>query len=357
MLKRQNASVCEKHLLENIRSVTNDRQAHTDSTRPNKAWARGWDRFKGQTISFEPIKPFKITWEDVQVWRERMIEAGMKKSSINAYDSALKRAWEFVYCDCPSESNKSVRSVQVAHLGEVGMSNSNPKPIRNSLKTVRDEVQSKTAVGFKLSVCQKSLSLALKHAWAHNQLATPPVCPVDRIILNLASQITGESWRTNWTDVNSYDEYEAHVRLITKAASPRNIAVWELLSFENLIPAMKLNQIDADSELLEDGSNRIQLAKLSFIRRFSGGAQGHQDWSEYMLKDCLRSSLQHNGTYLPTTPESAKTLIRASMRALIVDFLVRWEDTPEAERTMELFKSEMSAFQLSMNSQFGRWFR
>jgi hypothetical protein len=145
--------------------------------------------------------------------------------------------------------------------------------------------------------------------------------------------------------------------LVCSAASSRSVADWEILSFENLIPPVLLNPDDAVSELAYDTEGRIQEAKLSFIRRFSGGIQGHEDWPEQMLKDCLRSSLQHNGTYLSTTPESVKVQVRAAMRSFIIDFLIRWEECEESERTVKRFENEMLAFQKAMNNQFLRWFR
>ena len=355
MSKEQSASSCEKHLVANVRSKTNDRQAHTDSARPHRAWRRGWDRVNGTTVQFYPVKLQKITWEDVRVWRERMLAAGMKQSSINAYDSALKRGWEFVFCDCP-ELNSSKTSQSESNSARNVAVNENVPSLKKILRgNINKSHENRT--GFKLSVCQKSLSLALKHAWAHDQLSTPPVCPVDRIILDLASKATGQSWRTNWTDVNSLEEYEDHLNLISAASGHRKIAEWELLSFERLIPSVFVSASSNHVEIVIDQNVLIQEGKIKFIRRFSGGVQGHEDWPEQMLKDCLRSSLQHNGTYLPLTPESIKVQIRHAMREFIVEFLIRWEEHPEVERTILMFENEMVLFQTFMNEKYSQWFR
>ena len=39
--------------------------------------------------------------------------------------------------------------------------------------------------GIRIAQCQKSLSLYLKYLWCYGLIETPPVCPIDRVILSL----------------------------------------------------------------------------------------------------------------------------------------------------------------------------
>ena len=45
--------------------------------------------------------------------------------------------------------------------------------------------------GFRIAHAQKSLALYLKHLWCRGDLATPPACPVDRLMLTQRKPRTG----------------------------------------------------------------------------------------------------------------------------------------------------------------------
>jgi len=62
--------------------------------------------------------------------------------------------------------------------------------------------------GFRISHAQKSLSVFLKHLWCMNTIATPPQCPVDRIVLWAAGLSDRE---TRWTHVNTIEEHRCMI--------------------------------------------------------------------------------------------------------------------------------------------------
>jgi hypothetical protein len=211
-------------------------------------------------------------------------------------------------------------------------------------------------VGFKLSVCQKSLSLALKHSFAHGLIPMPPICPVDRIILDRASAITGRPWFVNWTEVNDMADYDRHIEHLRSAAGFRSLAAWELISFENLLPRVNFGELDVANELALDEAQRIPQAIDSFLLRF-GVPKGATGGPGAMLKDALRSSLQHNSTYKENAPAFARVQVRQGMRDFIVAFIRRWRKLPADEQTFEVFREAMLKFRHEMNRDFGHWFR
>lgn len=180
---------------------------------------------------------------------------------------------------------------------------------------------------------------------------------MDRIVLNAASSVTGRPWRINWTDVNSIEEYDRHLELLSEAAGFRGLADWELLRFERLIDDAPSWGANVARERRRDRLERIPSAKESFLRRFGVVPPGDHSWPEAMLKDALRSSLQHNPTYLPSTPEHARITIRQAMRRHIVQFLQRWTELPPGQQTVTEFRDAAVAFRDEMNAAYGKWFR
>jgi hypothetical protein len=76
-----------------------------------------------------------------------------------------------------------------------------------------------------------------------------------------------------------------------------------------------------------------------------------------MLRDAVKSSLQHNPTYLPTTPGSVRMEVRRTMRRYIVMFLRRWSAMSGDEQTVAAFKGEVLDFREAMNAEFKAWLR
>jgi hypothetical protein len=91
---------------------------------------------------------------------------------------------------------------------------------------------SKILNGNKLNVgaSQKLLNLLLKYLWCLNEAATPPHCPLDRIIQQ-KGLISNSP--VNWTTLNDMDDYLHIMHKIKQAANEKgqSIAEWELTLF------------------------------------------------------------------------------------------------------------------------------
>lgn len=98
----------------------------------------------------------------------------------------------------------------------------------------------------RIGQCQKSLSVYLKWMWCQNQLADmPPVCPIDRQILNECSRVLrrnkkmtkekSEYCRKAWSILDCKDLYKELVNLTEEVAElqdePNRTVVWELFAF------------------------------------------------------------------------------------------------------------------------------
>jgi hypothetical protein len=68
---------------------------------------------------------------------------------------------------------------------------------------------------------QKAFNLYLKFLWRLGKVATPPHCPVDRVVLAEAG-IYGA-----WTKCDSESQYLEWIRGIKKKADPLGLAEWE----------------------------------------------------------------------------------------------------------------------------------
>jgi hypothetical protein len=347
-------TTCLPCLRANLTKQTRDPTAYSDIGRPHCAYQRGFEEVKGERFDL-PVKKF-LCADDFDGWFRQMASR-MQGSSLSVYRGTLDMGLRGLHCSHggwggDSEA-ESLPPLQVLSVDDVRHEYS-ASEIFASVPTQPRPPSAQ--IGFKLSVCQKSLSLALKHSYAHGAIGLPPVSPVDRIILDRAPQITGRPWFVNWTEVNDLDDYDRHIELLTEAAGFREIAAWELMTFENLLPRVapfKINEID---ELRRDNEERLPQATESFLGRF-GVTKGDQRWPEAMLKDALRSSLQHNATYLPSAPAFARIEVRQAMRRFIIDFLGHWAQLPLSEQDIATFREWMLKFQAEMNLSYGQWFR
>ena len=364
-------STCAACLLANLRRQTSDTTALSDVLRPHRAFRRGSDRVYGESFSL-PVK-IHLSADDFDEW-DRLMSRKMKPGTLAVYRATIANGQRGLTCPHggwgesghvdfrggpdgtepergPAPEGRPVATYKQGFTVDLTFGASNQSTL---LFASRSDISSGT--GFKISVAQKSLSLALKHSWVHGAIDLPPVCPVDRIILNEASKITGRSWYKNWTEVNEIEDYESHVALLVEAAEFRSIAAWELLTFENHLPRTPRAALDTDAELERDRVERLPAAAESFVSRFSVPV-GDARWPEVMLSDALKSSLQHNPTYLPTTPEYVRVEVRKAMRCFIVEFLRTWSLLPTEQQTLDAFKQEVLRFRDDMNTQFRRWFR
>lgn len=84
---------------------------------------------------------------------------------------------------------------------------------------------------FRISHAQKILSVYLKHLWCLGKITTPPICPIDNVVLQLTE---AKGVDTKWTHVNSIEEHRIRMVFIENEARKKNlpIAEWELLNFK-----------------------------------------------------------------------------------------------------------------------------
>lgn len=89
----------------------------------------------------------------------------------------------------------------------------------------------KTDPGFRISHAQKSISVFLKHLWCMDEVDTPPQCPVDRVVLEMAGL---KYDKAKWGYVNSIEEHRRKIDLLISAKNndQESLAVWELENFK-----------------------------------------------------------------------------------------------------------------------------
>lgn len=83
--------------------------------------------------------------------------------------------------------------------------------------------------GYRYGVAQKLLNLYLKYRWCMGQVAEPPHCPVDRIVL----EKTTLRDKFNWTRMTTEEQYMSAINALRQvaAAQGQSLAVWELLNY------------------------------------------------------------------------------------------------------------------------------
>jgi hypothetical protein len=83
---------------------------------------------------------------------------------------------------------------------------------------------------YKIGVAQKLLNLQLKYLWCADEIAEPPHCPVDRVIINKT-----DSKGTAWTKIEIIEEYKKVIKSIEKEMKESGISSlseWELINFQ-----------------------------------------------------------------------------------------------------------------------------
>jgi hypothetical protein len=373
---------CKQCIINSMASLTHDQQAVSDCKRAHTAYERGWDatRVNGEKKVVSFVKsPRGIYHSQYLEWCNAMLDLGMRPSTVSVYRNVMDRAWEAV--ECPHFENPSSLSVgknSQNPLGEMKMQINAPvlesvptsanSHLDELLREVTKQTLSPRSTGFRLSVAQKNLSLVLKWAWINGEIGMPPVCPIDRIMLDRASRITRKPWTTNWTAVNSLEEWDAHFAHLTKAAGGTPIAAWEIIQFEDGgesdgVPQdvqsllEQLGVVPKQNKPLADLDKKIEAAKHSFMARFGKGGPGHENWPYDMLTDALKSSLQHNPTYAESTSETMRNEIRAVIKNWGLEFLARWRNAGPEGQTVELFRKEIVDFRDFMNAKYRRYFR
>ncbi len=85
---------------------------------------------------------------------------------------------------------------------------------------------------YNIGIGQKLLNLQLKYLWCIGQVARPPHCPIDRIILAK----TCLKNRMNWTEIDSVFMYVEAIEAIKEIAGNMHIADWELATYQRQTP-------------------------------------------------------------------------------------------------------------------------
>lgn len=157
---------CVACLMENLARRTSDATALSDVRRIHRAYHRGHDTTRvgtrGPVRVGLPLKPTLIDLDDVNHWFET-VGALMRPTTLDVYTSTYARALEGLDCHhsgassgAPGTSMPRATSDQLAQ-GEV---------LPRDVSGFTSAGPSTGRTGFKLSVAQKCLSLALKHAYA-----------------------------------------------------------------------------------------------------------------------------------------------------------------------------------------------
>jgi hypothetical protein len=77
---------------------------------------------------------------------------------------------------------------------------------------------------FRIGQSQKALNLYLKYLWCLGEIAMPPHCPIDAIVL---ARITGFK-EEKWTRIDSIERYQRIIEAARREANGIPLAVWEL---------------------------------------------------------------------------------------------------------------------------------
>lgn len=89
----------------------------------------------------------------------------------------------------------------------------------------------------KIGVSQKLINLYLKYLWSLNQIAIPPHCPFDRIIIKKLEYTNPISW-TQLDDISKYKEFITRARAKADQCN-LSIAEWELKVYNEMLLASK----------------------------------------------------------------------------------------------------------------------
>jgi len=365
-----------------LSTITTDQTAISDVKRAHVAYERGWDRTRvnGSTA----VVPFTksesgITYGQSMAWCHSMLEAGAKPGTVNVYRSTFDRAWRVVVCEHGGPSGDVASAPETKSPIREGAGAAVTASTNDASNSLRDLVRNVVSAppkrvtssgGLRLSVAQKNLSLILKWSWINGLISAPPVCPIDRIMLDRASRVTGHGWSVNWTSVDSLEEWDQHFAHLLRAANGMPIAEWEIIQFEGGGEDIQSPRDREMKELLyrilgkespkpdpASHEKKVEDAKISFMARFGKGGPGHDEWPYDMLTDALKSSLQHNPTYKETTSGDMRAEIREAIKRLGLEFLGRWCELSPSEQTVERFREEIVSFRDTLNGLYRPYFR
>ncbi len=77
---------------------------------------------------------------------------------------------------------------------------------------------------FRIGTAQKALNLYLKYLWCLREVAEPPHCPIDAVVLRYVPTCR----EVRWTKLDSIEEYRHIIASAKIAAEGASLARWEL---------------------------------------------------------------------------------------------------------------------------------
>lgn len=83
---------------------------------------------------------------------------------------------------------------------------------------------------FRIGTAQKALNLFLKYLWCAGEIAEPPHCPFDFIIIQ---KLPNELHSNKWTKVDDIKIYRKLVAAAKACAAPISLAEWELSAWNS----------------------------------------------------------------------------------------------------------------------------
>ena len=124
-----------------------------------------------------------------------------------------------------------------AELNELGQKYENPQSVMTYLADVfqlrhlmNDRFAQNHDIDFRLSHAQKSLAVFLKYKWCVDEIPAPPLCPIDR---NVLQELGVRNYC--WTKMKEENLLRTANHLAVRAEMENlSIAQWELKTFENL---------------------------------------------------------------------------------------------------------------------------
>lgn len=140
--------------------------------------------------------------------------------------------------------------------------------------------------GIRIAQCQKSLSIYLKYLWCYGLIETPPVCPIDRVILNICKEYYKQNRNVadrqekielcslNWTRIDDINKYTRLVEITEEVAGSQICtAEWELKKWNESVLASTTN-----SETINTKQNKKEtMKKVSKTNEVSSSNRTNDD--------------------------------------------------------------------------------
>ena len=154
-------------------------------------------------------------------------EPDAMRESLNA---ALQRNKTY-QDDARNAERTALRTAWAELIRQESSRYADPSPVSDdehckAIRRISDAVSQRFGVHLvggrlRFGTSQKALNLYLKYMWRMGRSATPPHCPVDRIVLE-AANVSG-----SWTKNDSEGEYMRWIDRLRLLAKPLTLSEWE----------------------------------------------------------------------------------------------------------------------------------